>query len=182
MRKAHQTHHRFLGRERGLRQRCPRARAARQRSPKHCSERRSIGLPRIFVRKLLDIHGSGCRRSRYERVKSSTRGGAAGRLFLRGRCWNIAVLELVSPPGGRSLELKMPMFHDPLFPPRQPKRFSGGPGRFWLPVLVTGFGLVIIGAALAGVNLRVLGMGSTLLSTFVMLYVIWVARRPRRRR
>ena len=74
----------------------------------------------------------------------------------------------------------MQMFHNRFFPPPKPKRDD--PRRFWLPVVVMGFGLVVIGAALAGVNLRVLGIGSTLLSTFVMLYVVWVAGRLRGRK
>ena len=73
------------------------------------------------------------------------------------------------------------MFHHRSFPPPSPKRSVGRPRRFWLPVIVTGFGLLLIAAALGGADLRLLGTGTTVLSTFVMLYALWVAGRQSNR-
>ena len=66
------------------------------------------------------------------------------------------------------------MFQDRHFRPLQPKRPIRRYPKIWLPIIVTSSGLLLIGAALAGANLRILWVGSTFLSVFVTVYAFSV--------
>ena len=75
------------------------------------------------------------------------------------------------------------MYQDRHFPRPEPKRPIRRFSRIWLPVIVTSFGLLLIGAALAGANLRIVWIGSTLLlSAFLVTYAFSVSRGRRRLR
>ena len=74
-----------------------------------------------------------------------------------------------------------PMLHNHAFPEPRRKRSSRLVRTMWLPIVVISAGSLLIGAALMGVNLRVVWAGSTLLSAFVMAYTFLFLFRVYRR-